>query len=122
MANKVVHFEIMGPDPDALAGFYGNLFDWKTEATPGFEGYNLVSADEAGIGGAVGTGPEQMPTYLTFYIEVDSIDRYLERIEQAGGKTVVPRTVIPGMVTFSQFADPAGNVVGLVETDIQPAE
>ena len=27
------------------------------------------------------------------------------------------RQVIPGMVTFGQFADPDGNVIGLVETE-----
>lgn len=33
-----------------------------------------------------------------------------------GGKTVVPVTEIPDMVTFAQFADPEGNVVGLVKS------
>jgi hypothetical protein len=41
-----------------------------------------------------------------FYIQVDDPQAYLDRIEQAGGKTVVPVTVIPGLVTFAQFADP----------------
>jgi hypothetical protein len=40
---------------------------------------------------------------------------YLDRIERVGGKTIVPVTEIPDMVTFAQFADPEGNVVGLVK-------
>jgi predicted enzyme related to lactoylglutathione lyase len=43
------------------------------------------------------------------------LQAYLDRIEQLGGKTVVPVTEIPGLVTFAQFADPEGNVVGLVK-------
>jgi predicted enzyme related to lactoylglutathione lyase len=51
-----------------------------------------------------------------FYTEVDDPQAYLDRIEQAGGRTVVPVTEIPDMVTFAQFADPQGNVVGLVKS------
>ena len=29
MGNKVIHFEIVGPDQAALQRFYGALFDWK---------------------------------------------------------------------------------------------
>jgi predicted enzyme related to lactoylglutathione lyase len=33
-----------------------------------------------------------------------------------GGKTVIPVTEMPDVVTFAQFADPDGNVVGLYRT------
>src|SRR4051812_35961738 len=33
--NPVVHFEIYGDDPAALAQFYGSLFEWKIEEVPG---------------------------------------------------------------------------------------
>jgi predicted enzyme related to lactoylglutathione lyase len=51
-----------------------------------------------------------------FYIQVDDPQAYLDRIQQAGGKTVVPVTELPGLVTFAQFADPQGNVVGLLKS------
>ena len=119
--NKIVHWELMGPDGEALSAFYSGLFDWQPQATPGFDGYYLVDGEQTGVGGAVGKGPTEMPNYLTIYIEVDSIDEYLEKIGAAGGTTLMPRTEIPGMVTYAMFADPAGNAVGLVEADV-PAE
>jgi predicted enzyme related to lactoylglutathione lyase len=122
MSNKIVHFEIMGPDGEALTNFYAGLFDWEPQAVPGFDGYNLVASEQSGLGGAVGKGSDEMPNYVTIYIEVDSIDDHLSRIDAAGGSTLMPRTEIPGTVTFAVFADPAGNVVGLVETDVPPAE
>ncbi|MFQ5555430.1 MAG: VOC family protein [Acidimicrobiia bacterium] len=122
MGNKIVHWELMGPDGEALTGFYGDLFGWKATAVPGFDGYHLVEAEDADIGGAVGKGPEEAPSYLTIYIEVDSIDDHLAKVADAGGKTIMPRTVIPGTVTFAMFADPAGNHVGLVEAATPPAE
>lgn len=30
-----------------------------------------------------------------------------------GGKTVTPITEIPGVVTYAEFADPEGNVIGI---------
>jgi hypothetical protein len=53
---------------------------------------------------------------VVFYVEVDDPQAYLDRIEKAGGTTVVPVTEVPGMVTFAQFADPQGNVIGLVKS------
>lgn len=122
MVNKIVHWELMGPDAEALTGFYTEIFDWKVEAVPGFDGYNLVQAEQAGIGGAVGKGNENMPAYQAIYVEVPDVEAHLEKIEAAGGKTVVPKTVIPGMVTFALFNDPAGNLVGIVDEATPPAE
>ena len=51
------------------------------------------------------------------YIAVDDTNDHLARIESAGGSTLMPRTEIPGTVTFALFADPAGNTLGLVEAE-----
>lgn len=117
MGHKVVHWELMGPNGAEMAEFYGKIFDWTPNAVPGFNEYHMVEADQAGVGGAVGQGSEDMPQYLTIYVEVEDIDAHLAKIEEAGGKTIAPKMTIPDMVTFAMFADPAGNVVGLVEAD-----
>ena len=122
MANKIVHFEIMGADGATLAGFYRDVFGWSPEGMEGFEGYHLVSEEDTGVGGAVGQGAEEMPSYLTVYLGVDDIDTHLDQISAAGGTTVVPRQVVPGVVAFALFRDPAGNVVGLAENETPPAE
>ena len=122
MARKIVHWELMGPDGDKLTKFYADLFGWNPQPYPGFDGYNGVTAEEAGVGGAVGRGSDEMPNYMTFYIEVDSIDDHLARIMDAGGQVMMPKTVVPGTVTFALFSDIAGNMVGLVEADMPPAE
>ena len=122
MANPIVHWELMGPDGDAMVEFYSKMFGWSPQGVPGFDNYYMVDDEQAGLGGAVGTGPEQMPSYMTFYIQVDSIDDHLAQIGGAGGSTVMPRTVVPGIVTFALFSDPAGNTVGIVEAETPPAE
>jgi predicted enzyme related to lactoylglutathione lyase len=73
-----------------------------------------VSREDAGIGG--GIGPTNQPgakNQVTFYIDVDDIDAYLEKINKAGGKTVMPATPVSPDTTFAQFTDPAGNLIGL---------
>jgi predicted enzyme related to lactoylglutathione lyase len=52
---------------------------------------------------------------------VDSAQEYLDKAVSMGGKVVMERTVLPGMVTFAQFQDPEGNVIGLAETAVPPA-
>lgn len=122
MANKLVHWEIVGPDGDELKAFYGNLFGWSYESPPGFDDYHMVAAEQAGLGGAVGKGSDEMPNYVTLYIEVPDITAHLSRIEAAGGRTLMPRTVIPDTVTIGMFTDPSGNVIGLVESAHAEAE
>ena len=121
MAARIVHWEIMGPDGDAMKAFYGGLFEWEFQSTDTFPDYHMTG-EEIGVGGAVGKGSDEMPSYVALYLEVDDIDSHLTRIEAAGDKTVMPRTVIPDLVTFAMFADPAGNMVGLVEAAHPDAE
>ena len=117
MSHRIVHWEIMGPDGDAVRDFYEGLFGWKTEPVEGFDSYHLVGDDDTTIGGALGKGPEEMSNYVMLYIEVDDVDEHLAKAESAGGSTIMPKTVIPDIVTFGMFSDPAGNVLGIVERD-----
>lgn len=121
-ANPIVHWELMSPDGDALRDFYAGLFDWNFQGAEGFDKYYMVDAEQTVVGGAVGEGNENMPNYSVFYVQVEDIDAHLGKINANGGSTVVPRTVIPEMVTFALFNDPAGNMVGLVEAATPGAE
>jgi predicted enzyme related to lactoylglutathione lyase len=122
MAIKVAHWELMGPDAGALVEFYSRVFGWTPQAAPGFDSYHLVDVAQVEPGGAIGQGSDERPAYSVFYFEVDSIDGHLAKVEESGGSTVMPRTVIPGTVAFAMFTDPAGNMVGLVEPVVPPAE
>jgi len=54
---------------------------------------------------------------VTFYVAVDEPQKYLDKAVSLGGKVVMPVTEIPGAVTMAQFADPDGNVVGLIKDE-----
>ena len=86
------------------------------------EGYHLVDEKQSGIGGAVGQSSEEIPNYVTVYVEVDDADEYLTRAIEGGGSLVMPRTEVAGTITFGLFRDPAGNMVGVVEEDVPQAD
>ena len=109
MANPVVHFEVVGSDGAKLQEFYGELFGWKINADNEMN-YGIVDNGGQGINGGVGESPEG--AHVTWYVQVPSIDDYLKKAEQIGGKTVA--RIEMDMVTMAMVADPEGNV-GLVE-------
>ena len=123
MGRPVVHFEAGGKDARKLAAFYARQFGWKIQMFPtGPTEYGLVqTGSKKGINGGISGTPPGTNSWITFYIEVPSIDPVLAKIRKSGGKVILPRTVMPGMVTLAHFADPAGNVVGLVESRVPPA-
>ena len=116
---KVTHFEIIGTDAKRTREFYSGLFDWSIDANTPMD-YGLIAPTENGIGGGISAPMEGGGPTTTIYVEVDSVQKYLDKAVQMGGKVVVERTVIPGMVAFGQFADPDGNIIGLTETAIPP--
>jgi hypothetical protein len=105
----VVHFEVGVPDAAALQAFYAKAFDWSVDADNPMN-YGLVENNDEGIGDVA-----ENDAGVIFYIQVADINAALETVKAGGGKTVEERTEIPGMVIMAKFADPAGNVIGLVE-------
>lgn len=49
-------------------------------------------------------------------VGVDDIDAALQRIEELGGKTELPKQAVADMGFSAYFRDPEGNVVGLWES------
>jgi predicted enzyme related to lactoylglutathione lyase len=117
MPNPVVHFEVSAKDGKRAQEFYGQLFGWHVDASNPMH-YGLVDTHTGkGInGGIMQTNPGQ-PPMVTVYAEVDDLQEYLSKAERLGGKTLVPPTEVPGMVTFALFADPEGNAFGLVKSE-----
>jgi predicted enzyme related to lactoylglutathione lyase len=116
MTNRVGWFEVVGQDGEKLRSFYGDIFGWQfqmPEGGPEGVDYGMTDPSSSGIGGGIGSGPGA--GHATFYVEVDDPQVTLDKIESAGGKTVVPVTEMP-MVTFAMFTDPEGHLVGLYKT------
>ena len=115
MANQVVWFEVIGQDGDALRRFYGDMFGWSFDVPEGMD-YGMVSPEQTGIGGGVGTGQEGAPSYQTFYAGVDDVEAALQKAESLGGtRTMGPEQMDDPPMTIALFTDPEGHVIGLVK-------
>ncbi len=116
MTNPVVHWEIGAKDAAKMGAFYGELFGWRIDHNTALN-YRMVDTGGAGIGGGIfQTDQKTMPPYVTFYIQVDDLQAYLDKAQQLGGKTIVPPMPIPNMGAMAMFADPEGHVIGLFKT------
>lgn len=112
MANKVVHFEVIGKDGKKLQDFYSGLFGWKIDANNPMS-YGMVDASQAGIGGGISSGMDGGDGHLTFYVEVADLAATLKQAESMGGKTTMPPMAVPGGPEIAMFTDPEGHLVGL---------
>jgi len=113
MAAPVVHFEIMGGEGDQLETFYSRLFGWKIDSNNPMK-YGVVdTGGPGGIRGGVGA-PHDGRRRVTVYAQVDDLQATLDRAEQLGGRTVLPPIEVPGGPQLAMFADPAGNITGIL--------
>jgi uncharacterized protein len=112
--HSIVHVEIPAKDPEAANAFYSNLFGWKHEFYPELNYHRFYTEDGNG-GGYVGLGDAagHQINHVRVAVSTDDIDGTLAKVEQLGGKTVTPKTEIPGMGWFAVFCDPQGNYISL---------
>lgn len=112
MPNPVAFFEIVGPNGPALQQFYANAFGWAVDTTR-VPGYGYLDTGEPGaIQGGI-REENVAPPERVLYIRVPDLASALERVNAAGGVTIMPPTKLP-WVHFALFRDPAGNLTGLL--------
>lgn len=115
---RVVHFEIPADNPERAVEFYRKVFGWKIEKWEGPMEYWLVTTGEdkePGINGGIMSKETQKTTVNT--IDVPSVDSYIKKITEAGGKAVMPKTAVPGVGYMAYCVDTEGNVFGLMQSD-----
>ena len=123
MAQPVVHFEVIGKDPDRLRQYFGDLFGWEFEtpspvapevsAPDGYGFLDLVtSEDGTGIRGGVGGGPGYQ-SHAVFYVAVPDVEAALQRAERLGGRRVMGPATSPSGLVVGHFADPEGTLIGV---------
>ena len=120
----IVHFEIPADDVERSKKFYSDLFGWKIEIWPGStvddkEYWMITTTDEKGnkaLGG--GMMKRQMSQHQnTNFIDVESVDEYSSKVQQLGGKVVVPKMSVPGMGYLAYCLDTENNSFGIWETN-----
>ena len=114
---KIVHFEIPADDTERAKKFYSELFGWKIEPFENSSEYWLITTEEDdGIGGGMMKRRDPRQSIVN-YIDIPSVESYLEKILELGGTVIVPKMPVPGMGYYAVCRDTEKNVFGLWETD-----
>ena len=111
MADQIIHVEVTGKDGPKLQQFYSDVFDWDLDTNnPG--GYGMLRQGDlsAGIGPAQDGGDGQ----VTFYVHTEDPQATLRKVEEAGGRVIMPLTEVAPETNIALFTDPEGHVVGLM--------
>ncbi len=110
----ITHIDIPVSDTSRAQGFYSGVFGWQIAEVPGFEGYPMWQAPNQISGG--GLAPRS-PGFSQprSYVEVDSIDEALARVEELGGTVTQGKSPISETSWWAAIEDPDGNVMGLYE-------
>ncbi len=110
----ITHVDIPVTDAAAARRFYGDLFAWRIEELPGFEGYPMWQAPNRISGGGLAPRSEGFSQPRS-YVEVDSIEQALATVEANGGRVLAPKQPISDTSWWAVFEDPFGNQLGLYE-------
>jgi predicted enzyme related to lactoylglutathione lyase len=118
----VQHFEIAADDVNRAQEFYKKVFGWTMQrmnnpVRPEEDYWTFETKDDEGKRGLSGglmkrQSPQQT---VTNYITVSSIDEYSSKINQSGGKIIIPKITLPNMGFISVCLDSENNMFGLFE-------
>jgi hypothetical protein len=118
---RFVWYELMTSDSKAAEAFYTHVVGWGARDAGMAQPYTLftlgASADARDQAGLMDIPPEAKsagakPSW-TGYVLVDDVDGDARRITEAGGRTCVPGTDIPGIGRFAVVNDPQGAAFAL---------
>jgi predicted enzyme related to lactoylglutathione lyase len=126
MGQPVIHFEIIGTNPEGLRSYYSALFGWEFDTSspvsaavsePTNYGFVEQSTTSEGIGipGGVGGGAGYDGRAI-FYVGVPDIEAALQKAESLGGTRKMGPDQAPTGLVVGHFTDPEGNLIGLAAT------
>jgi uncharacterized protein len=109
--------DLVTPDPDGAAGFYGALFGWTTEEMPDAGGYRVIRNGERSNGGIMPLDPDRMgaetpPSWMP-YFGYEDVGRLVNEVGGLGGQVFNGPVSVPAG-TFAVLGDPQGAVFAVL--------
>jgi uncharacterized protein len=105
--------DLVTPDPEGAAAFYGGLFGWTTEEMPGSGGYRVIRNGERSNGGIMPLDPDRMgsdtpPNWMPYFGHED-VRRLVGEFDGLGGRVFNGPMDLPGG-TIAVLGDPQNAV------------
>jgi hypothetical protein len=113
---RPIHFEILSEEPQKVADFYKQVFDWEIATWDGPQTYWMATtgaASEPGIdGGFMGRAFDQA---VINTIAVESLEERIEAVRQAGGALIHGPNQIPDVGLHAYCQDNEGIIFGMLQ-------
>ncbi len=124
--HPVVHFEMPYEDSKRVSDFYKKVFDWGMQESGEDMGNYVVAhtteTDEnmmvktpGNINGGFFSKDQSDAKYPSVVVQVEDINEYMKKIEEAGGKVLGKPADIPGVGAYVSFTDTEGNRASILE-------
>jgi predicted enzyme related to lactoylglutathione lyase len=106
--------DLVTPDPDSAASFYGELFGWTTEEIPEAGGYRVIKIGERSNGGIMPLAPDSgsPPSWLPYFGHEDT-ERVTAEVGGLGGTVFNGPVQVPAG-KFAVLGDPQGAVFAVI--------
>lgn len=120
---RIIHFDLYAQNPERASKFYTETFGWKFEKWEDpqmkMEYWMVMTGDDKkpGIDGGMSRKTDMPRNVLT--IDVPDIDEYIEKIKANGGEITMEKTAIPKVGWFATFKDPEGELMSIMQTDME---
>jgi uncharacterized protein len=101
--------DLVTPDLEGSATFYGALFGWAAEGIPGVDGYSIIKNGERSNGG-MALSPDGPSAWMPYFGHED-VDSLFDKIPAQGG-TVLHEAMQMPAGRIGVFADPQGAAFG----------
>lgn len=117
MYNPVQWLEIATNDLERAKAFYHKVFNLEFQFVemPDSKMYMFGESEKIGSGGCLISSSENKPSTegTVVYFSSEDLSVELARVEDAGGKVLIPKTDIGEFGHFAQIIDSEGNKIGL---------
>lgn len=116
MSAPVLQWQLVSKNPDQLARFYGDLFDWRI-STKNALGYRQVSTGADGCDGGMWPAPPDGPSFVQLFVGVPDVEKAVVKALELGAQLIVPTTTLPDGDVMAVLADPCGVTFGVMRHD-----
>ncbi len=113
MGSPVVRWQMISPQPEEAAKFYGGLFGWAVTNDNALGYREVRSQAKGGIDGGIWPAPPGQAGFVQLFVEVSDIDACLAKAARLGAKVIVPKAVLPDVDTMAVLLDPTGLSIGV---------
>lgn len=117
MPGTVCWADLMTPEPQLAAEFYGQVFEWQAEPGKDGNGYLHIKNGSNYIGGIPPRehfNPNTPPHWMLYFL-VQNSDSSTAEADKAGAKIYVPPMTVEGVGRWSVVADPQGAAFALFQ-------